>query len=261
MHSLIDACHSPQRHTAISLKHSPELVPIAPFEHPTSSTTMEDPTPIVPGPQKRPREEDAEPQPTTPVKVISSQASTPLSVLSNIQTPSPMRTLVNASTVVHSVERNCTPSIAITTNTIAASEPSPQTVPDLSSTQQPTKKKRKVLTQQEKDDTAREKDVKAKAKVDKAARKEIEARLKADEKALKAAQKEAEIKTKAEEKAKKEEEKAKKEAEKAKREAERAKKEAEKREREEEKAKKERVSALKNILNTSGVRSGGRRVA
>lgn len=172
---------------------------------------MEDPTPVVPIAQKRPREEGAEPQPSTPVKPTSSQASTPLSVLSNIQTPSPVQLSVLSTSA---------PAI----NTAA---PSTQNAPDANNAQQPAKKKRKALTQQEKDHAAREKEAKAKAKADKAAQKETEAKLKADEKAQKAAQKEAESKAKAEEKARKEEEK--------------AKKEAEKREKEEEKAKKERV--------------------
>ncbi|KAF3034496.1 chromatin assembly factor-I (CAF-I) p90 subunit [Didymella heteroderae] len=158
---------------------------------------MEDPTPVVPLVQKRPREEDAEPQPSTPVKAISSQASTPLSVLSNIQTPSPVKLSV--------------PSTPAPTNSTAAKQTSTQTAPSTSNTQQPVKKKRKVLTQQEKDDAAREREAKAKVKADKAAQKEAEAKLKADEKAQKAAQKEAESKAKAEERAKREEEKAKKE--------------------------------------------------
>ncbi|KAJ4352902.1 chromatin assembly factor-I (CAF-I) p90 subunit [Ascochyta clinopodiicola] len=164
---------------------------------------MEDPNPVVPVPQKRPREDDTEPQPSTPVKAISSQASTPLSVLSNLQTPSPMQTTISST--------------AVPTSSTATSPPSTNTAPG-SSNQQPAKKKRKVLSQQEKDDAAREKEAKAKAKADKASQKEAEAKLKADEKALKAAQKEAESKAKAEEKAKKEAEKREKEEEKAKKE-------------------------------------------
>ncbi|KAF1928238.1 uncharacterized protein M421DRAFT_420773 [Didymella exigua CBS 183.55] len=171
---------------------------------------MEDPTPVVPVVQKRPREEDPELQPSTPVKPISSQASTPLSVLSNVQTPSPAKS--SAPTTISST----------------------QNAPGASNTEQSVKKKRKVLTQKEKDDAVREKEVKTKAKAEKAAQKEAEAKLKADEKAQKAAQKEAESKAKAEEKAKKEEEK--------------AKKEAEKREKEEEKAKKERSQMKLNVF-------------
>ncbi|KAF2626579.1 hypothetical protein BU25DRAFT_422342 [Macroventuria anomochaeta] len=188
---------------------------------------MEDPTPVVPTAYKRPRDEDAEPQPSTPFKAISSQASTPLSVLSDVQTPSPMPSTV--------------PSRAAPTSSTVASQTPTQTAPGSSNTQQPAKKKRKALTQQEKDDAAREKDAKAKTKADKAAQKEAEAKFRADEKAQKAAQKEAESKAKAEEKAKKEEEKAKKEEEKAK-------KEAEKREKEEEKAKKERSQMKLNAF-------------
>lgn len=169
---------------------------------------MEDHTLVVPMLQKRPHDDDddTKPQPSTPVKATSSQASTPLSVLSDVQTPSPMQPALRHTT-------------APSGNTMTIQ------VPD----SQPAKKKRRVLTQQDKDDAAREKEAKAKAKADKTAQKEAEARLKADEKAQKAAQKEAENKAKAEEKAKKD--------------VERAKKEAEKREKEEEKAKKERVSS------------------
>ncbi|KAJ4322483.1 chromatin assembly factor-I (CAF-I) p90 subunit [Neodidymelliopsis sp. IMI 364377] len=165
---------------------------------------MEDPSPAVPVHQKRPREEDAEPQPSTPVKAISSQASTPLSILSSVQTPSPMQTANQNATAA--------------TSSSNVTQTSTQAGPASSSTQQPVKKKQKVLTQQEKDDAAREKEAKAKAKADKLAQKEAEAKLKADKKAQKAAQKEAESKTKAEEKAKKEAEKREKDEEKAKKE-------------------------------------------
>src|SRR5690242_14794471 len=172
--------------------------------HPRNTElTMEDPT-LAPLSHKRPHDEDAEPQPSTPVKAISSEASTPLSVLSNIQTPSPMQSTIPS-----------------TSSNSAADQSSTQTATSSSSAQLPSRKKRRVLTQQEKDDAAREREVKAKSRADKAAQKEAEAKLKADEKAQKAAQKEAEIKAKADEKAKKE---------------------ADKREKEEEKAKKERVS-------------------
>lgn len=166
---------------------------------------MED---LIPAPvsQKRPHE-DVEPQPSTPVKAVSSQASTPLSVLSNISTPSPMKSTAPST---------ATPIVNAAVNQVAT-----QITDDSDCTQQPAKKKRRALTQQEKDDAAREKEDKAKARADKAAQKEAEAKLKADEKAQKAAQKEAENKAKAEEKAKRE---------------------ADKREKEEERAKKERVS-------------------
>ena len=154
---------------------------------------MEDQLAVAPDSQKRPRDDDA---PSTPVKAINSEASTPLSVLSNVQTPSPMQVIAHS-----------TPA--------SATQPSTQTAPDSSSAQQ-SRKKRKVLTQQEKDDAAREKEAKARAKADKAAQKEAEARLKADEKAQKAALKEAESKTKSEEKATKDAEKREKEEEKAK---------------------------------------------
>ncbi|KAF3009449.1 chromatin assembly factor-I (CAF-I) p90 subunit [Curvularia kusanoi] len=159
---------------------------------------MEDPPLVAPIPQKRPHDNDNEPQPSTPVKATSSQASTPLSVLSHVQTPSPMQPIAQKTTA-------------------SSSLPATQTAPDLNG-QLPARKKRRVFTQQEKEDAAREKDAKAKAKADKAAQKEAEAKLKADEKAQKAALKEAEGKAKAEEKAKKEAEKREKEEEKAKKE-------------------------------------------
>ncbi|KAH6638758.1 chromatin assembly factor 1 subunit A-domain-containing protein [Boeremia exigua] len=160
---------------------------------------MENSAPAAPNPQKRSHDDHVDVQPSTPVKAISSQASTPLSVLSNVETPSPMQSTAPVSSS-------------------ATNQPLSQPALGSSSTQQPAKKKRRVLTQQEKDDAAREKEVKSKAKADKAAQKEAEAKLKADEKAQKAAQKEAENKTKAGEKAKKEAEKREKEEEKAKKE-------------------------------------------
>ncbi|KAJ4988600.1 chromatin assembly factor 1 subunit A [Stagonosporopsis vannaccii] len=159
---------------------------------------MEDPTLALVA-QKRPHNEDVEPRPSTPVRPISSQASTPLSVLSDIQTPSPIQSKIASAFSSSTTDQSST-----------------QSATNSSSAQLPARKKRRVLTRQEKDDAAREKEVKAKAKADKAAQKEAEAKVKADEKAQKAAQKEVENKAKAEERAKKEAEKREKEEEKAK---------------------------------------------
>lgn len=166
-------------------------------------------------PQKRPlEEEDTEAPVSTPVKAIRSEASSPLSVLSEIQTPSPVKGTAPNST-------------APTSSNHALSS---QTVPASSGTPQPAK--RRKLTQQEKDDQRLEKEAKAKARADKKA------------------QKEAEDKLKAEQKAQKEEEKRKKNEE---RDEKKRQKEEEQQQKEEEKAKKERVSLsiLEGLRRTS----------
>lgn len=153
---------------------------------------MEDP--IAPASQKRPREDDDEPTVTTPVKATKSEASTPLSVLSHIQTPSPLKSTAPSSTL-----------------------------PATSSTSQPAK--RRKLTQKEKDDQRIEKEAKAKARAEKKAQKDAEDKVKAEQKA----QKEEEKRSKEEEKRKKieerDEKKRQKEEEQQQREEEKAKKE------------------------------------
>ncbi|KAH7396226.1 chromatin assembly factor 1 subunit A-domain-containing protein [Pyrenochaeta sp. MPI-SDFR-AT-0127] len=153
---------------------------------------MEDP--IAPISQKRLHEEDDEPAVTTPVKAIRSEASTPLSVISHIQTPSPLK--------------RTAPSIPL---------------PASSSTPQPAK--RRKLTEKEKDDQRLEKEAKAKARAEKKAQKDAEDKLKAEQRA----QKEEERRSKDEEKRKKieerDEKKRQKEEEQQQKEEEKAKKE------------------------------------
>ncbi|CAO2647363.1 Nn.00g082850.m01.CDS01 [Neocucurbitaria sp. VM-36] len=160
---------------------------------------MEGPTPGSPTPQKRPLEEDTEPPVTTPVKAIRSEASSPLSVLSHVQTPSPSKSTAPKSTAPDS-------------NHDAFSS---QTVP-ASNTPQPAK--RRKLTQQEKDDQRLEKEAKAKARADKKAQKEAEDKLKAEQKAQREEEKRKKMEEREEKKRQKEEEQQQKEEDKAKKE-------------------------------------------
>lgn len=163
---------------------------------------MEAPIPILASPQKRPHVDDDEPSISTPNRAAPSNASAPLSVISSIRTPSPLK---QAKT------ETATP--ASSTNLV------PSTAPTSSGDPQPAK--RRKLTSQEKEEQAKEKEVKAKQRADKKAQKEAEEKLKADQKAQKD-----------EEKRKKNEEKEEKK---------RA-KELKQQQEEEEKKKKERVS-------------------
>lgn len=172
---------------------------------------MEDPAQVAPIAQKRSLEEDVEP--STPVKAIRSEASTPLSVLS-VQTPSPLKGGTPISTA---------PAVADTAHT----------------TTQPAK--RRKLTSQEKEEQRLEKEAKAKAREDKKAQKEAEEKLKAEKKA----QREAEDKLKAEQKAQKEEEKRKKAEE---RDEKKRQKVEEAQQKEEEKLKKERSQMKLNAF-------------
>ncbi|KAH3905482.1 hypothetical protein HBH56_218350 [Parastagonospora nodorum] len=148
---------------------------------------MEDPTPPTPVPQKRPLEDDLEPAVSTPVKAISSAASTPLSVRS-VQTPSPFKATATPTTTAPSSSVNA---------------------PASSNAAQPAK--RRKLTQKEKDDQKLEKEAKAKARAEKKAQKEAEDKLKEEEKQKKADEREEKRRQKEEEQQQKEEEKAKKE--------------------------------------------------
>ncbi|KAJ4377455.1 hypothetical protein N0V83_000280 [Neocucurbitaria cava] len=161
---------------------------------------MESQSPRSPTPQKRPLEEDTEAPFSTPVKAIRSEASSPLSVLSQIQTPSPVKGTAPNST-------------APTSSNHALSS---QTVPASSGTPQPAK--RRKLTQQEKDDQRLEKEAKAKARADKKAQKEAEDKLKAEQKAQKEEEKRKKNEERDEKKRQKEEEQQQKEEEKAKKE-------------------------------------------
>ena len=160
---------------------------------------MEEPRAVTPTPQKRPLEEDAE-YPVTPVQAIKSGASTPLSVLSHIQTPSPFKSPAPSSTAPDNSNHAL----------------SSQAVPASSSTPQPAK--RRKLTQKEKDDQRLEREAKAKARADKKAQKEAEDKLKAEQKAQKEEEKRKKIEERDEKKRQKEEEQQQKEEEKAKKE-------------------------------------------
>ncbi|KAF2125543.1 hypothetical protein P153DRAFT_370197 [Dothidotthia symphoricarpi CBS 119687] len=176
---------------------------------------MEDPTPVVPVPHKRPLEDEVEPPVSTPTKSIRSEASTPLSVISNIQTPSPFK--------------NVTPHTTAPDNSSASAVGNATPTPN---TQQSSK--RRKLTQKEKEDQRLEKEAKAKARDEKKAQKEAEDKLKAEQKA----QKEDEKRLKEEEK-----QKAQRERDEKKRQ-----KEEEQQQKEEEKAKKERSQMKLNAF-------------
>jgi chromatin assembly factor 1 subunit A len=156
---------------------------------------MEDPTPIAPAPQKRPREDDVEPPISTPVKpAMNSTASTPLSVLS-VRTPSPSPHKSSAPT---STAPNvpCSQTIAAPTG----SQPA----------------KRRKLTSQEREAQRLEKEAKAKDREEKKAQKEAEDKIKAEQKAQKDEEKRKKNEERNEKKRLKEEEQQRLEEEKAK---------------------------------------------
>ncbi|KAF2852028.1 hypothetical protein T440DRAFT_393703 [Plenodomus tracheiphilus IPT5] len=152
---------------------------------------MEDSTPAAPTAQKRPLEEDV--APSTPLKAIRSEASTPLSVLSvlSVQTPSPLRGSAPTSTA-------------------------PTSTDTAQSTSQSAK--RRKLTSQEKEQQRLEKEAKAKAREDKKAQREAEDKLKAEQKAQKEEEKRKKAEERDEKKRQKEEEAQQKEEEKLKKE-------------------------------------------
>lgn len=155
---------------------------------------MEDPTPVAPVPQKRPLEDEVEP-PITPAKsTTSSQASTPLSVLS-VQTPSPLKSSAPISTGPNSKSAD---GHGLSNTDVATS----------SNTQQAAKRRR--LTTQEKEAQRLEKEAKAKAREEKKAQKEAEEKLKAEEKRKKHEERDEKKRIKEEEQQRLEEEKAKK---------------------------------------------------
>lgn len=185
---------------------------------------MEDPTPAASVPHKRPLEVDAETPISTPTKSIRSEASTPLSVLSHVQTPSPFKNTTPHTTAPDSNSASVIGNATPTPNTSASSNP-----------QQPVKRRR--FTEKEKEDQRLEKEAKAKARDEKRAQKEAEEKLRAEQKA----QKEEEKRLKEEEKQKIQKE----------RDEKRRQKEEEQQQKEEEKAKKERVSILDPIVTLS----------
>ncbi|KAL5422353.1 hypothetical protein PMIN04_004774 [Paraphaeosphaeria minitans] len=145
---------------------------------------MEAPTPlpvILASPQKRPHDDDAEPFVSNHNRNASSNSSTPLSVISSLQTPSPLKLIPAGS---HITSRSAAPTTT-------------QPAPAFSNDQQSAK--RRKVTQQEKEEHAKEKDSKAKARAEKKVQKEAEEKLKADQKA----QRDEEKRKKNEEKAEK----------------------------------------------------------
>lgn len=152
---------------------------------------MEEPQPLSTPSRKRSLEDQPEPMMTTPVKAINSAASSPLSVLSRVPTPSPVKSSAPA----------LTPS---------------QPVSAPSNAQNPAKKRK--LTQKEKDDQVLEKEAKAKARAEKKAQKEADDKVKAEQKAQRDEEKRKKNEERDEKKRLKEEEQQQKEEEKAKRE-------------------------------------------
>ncbi|OAF99506.1 uncharacterized protein CC84DRAFT_1200129 [Paraphaeosphaeria sporulosa] len=129
---------------------------------------MEAPTPlpvILASPQKRPHDDEAEPCVSTPNRNSPSNASTPLSVMSSMQTPSPLK---RTPAGTHTPSSSAAPS---------STQPAPASSNDQQSA------KRRKFTQQEKEEQAKEKEAKAKARAEKKAQKEAEEKLKADQKA------------------------------------------------------------------------------
>ncbi|KAF2871324.1 chromatin assembly factor 1 subunit A-domain-containing protein [Massariosphaeria phaeospora] len=179
---------------------------------------MEDPPAMLAAPQKRTFEEAEDPV-STPTKPPSSSASTPLTVLSTLQTPSPFKNTISQTSPP-----------ASSNNSVAGDIPAP-TQPS-GSTQQPAK--RRKITPQEKEQQRLEKEARDKARSEKKAQKEAEDKLKADQKARKDEEKQA----KDEEKRKKNEE----------REEKKRAKEFELQQKEEEKRKKERSQMRLNAF-------------
>ncbi|KAJ4293607.1 chromatin assembly factor-I (CAF-I) p90 subunit [Kalmusia sp. IMI 367209] len=132
---------------------------------------MEAPIPMVlASPQKRAHtDDDVGPCVYTPNRTAPSTSSTPLTNLSSIDTPSPLRDM--------ETEANAPTRSTDTDTVIDDAAPAPVS----SSTPQPAK--RRKLTPQEKEEQLKEKEAKAKARADKKAQKEEEDRLKADQKA------------------------------------------------------------------------------
>ncbi|KAF2685143.1 hypothetical protein K458DRAFT_301270 [Lentithecium fluviatile CBS 122367] len=119
--------------------------------------------------QKRPHD-DAEPSFSTPSRAISSTASTPLTVVSSMDTPSPLKQAATA------IPLSSTTSAAGNAPTPAPAATAPNTTQSA---------KRRKLTPQEKKDREVEKEAKAKAIAEKKAQKELEEKAKAEQKAQK----------------------------------------------------------------------------
>ena len=184
---------------------------------------MEDPPQaILSAPLKRTHEDDVDMTISTPVKAEPSNASTPLSVLSTIPSPSSPKFETSHASPPGS-----------SNNSIAGDSPGPTTDPTQSNNAQPAAKRRK-LTIREKEEKRVEKEAKEKAKAEKKAQKELETKLKEEQKA----QKDEEKRVKDEERRKKNEEK--EEKKKA--------KEFEQQRKEDERRKKERVCCVSTNL-------------
>ncbi len=148
---------------------------------------METPTPVaLTDPQKRALD-SAEPSVCTPTRPASSTTSTPLTVVSSLDTPSPLK-----HAIIVTASASCDDSTVLDTSAPTSNTAVP------SDAQQPAK--RRKLTQQEKES-------KAKALAEKRAQKEAEDKAKADQKAQREEKKRAKEKKQQQE----EEEKRKKE--------------------------------------------------
>ncbi|KAF2198535.1 hypothetical protein GQ43DRAFT_457762 [Delitschia confertaspora ATCC 74209] len=186
---------------------------------------MADPVPQIPisQPQKRPLEDDAPAPVTTPTKAPTathSAASSPLSVLSTVPSPSPTKLVFGQSQSSY--------------NAAVGGASVPNSSSSIVNTaQQPATKKRK-LTNKEKEDRRAEREAKEKERADIKAKREEEKRLKEDEKRIKD-----------EEKRKKNEEK---EEKKRAKELDQLQKEEERRKKEEEKQKKEKSQLRLNAF-------------
>ena len=212
--------HYTRKHIAVNNQSFPAITYHARDTHKTARQilrAMEAPLPIaLASPQKRPHTDDVEP--STPNRNAPSNASTPLTVISSLDSPSPSKPMkrVEASP---SDGKNAPPNGAPTSTQPASAS---------GSTQQPAK--RRKLTQKEKEEQAKEKEAKAQARAEKKAQEE---KSRTEQKV----QKEEERRIKDEEKRKKNEEKEEKK---------RA-KELKQQQEEEEKRKKERVSTKRRM--------------
>ncbi|KAF2702998.1 hypothetical protein K504DRAFT_451971 [Pleomassaria siparia CBS 279.74] len=181
---------------------------------------------VVDAPQKRSLEDDVDPHVSTPDKAAPSNSSTPLSTLSTMASPSPMKLEVRIEPSLGSVSGSSS------NNSVAGDAPVSNLCATASSSTQPPAKRRK-LTVREQEEKRLEKEAKEKVKLEKKAQKDVEDRLRAEQKA----QKDEEKRVKDEERRKKNEEK---EEKKRVKEFEQQRKDEEKRKKEEEKLKKER---------------------
>ncbi|KAF2651285.1 hypothetical protein K491DRAFT_557154, partial [Lophiostoma macrostomum CBS 122681] len=185
----------------------------------------ETPQVVLSQPQKRPFEDDAALPVSTPKnEPLHSDVDSPLTVLSTIASPSPLKSSVLQTTAPASSNSSVAGDVPVTANAPVVS----------SSASQPAK--RRKLTVREKEEQRLEKEAKEKAKAEKKAQKEAEDKAKADQKA----QKDEEKRQKDEEKRKKNEE----------REEKKRAKEFEQQQKEEEKRKKERSQMRLNAFFT-----------